>query len=570
MTGMLHLAKLVISGCDSSIDGSFDLGRAVTPRCQCWAVLLLVLSAVLCQQALAQDSGRPRLAVVVSNADYSQMGRLRNPTADGQLVASSLRAAGFSVTHLRNLNDQEFRVALRQVARDSAKADVTLFYFAGHGVQIGGTNYLLPVDVPLPESEDDVRLASVSADDVLSVIKSAYKIVVLDACRDNPVLGRALSTGRGSSYKRGLSVVAPPSESKGGVFIAYSTQTDAVAVDGEGANSPFAESFARHVGTNASIDDMFAMVTRDVLQKTNGVQRPFKYASLDTIFCLTGDCSRPVSPGAVASIAPTTIASVPLGSVKELFTRLNAEKSERDRKQIEQQLWERLRSALPKRVPHGYYKDEGGNLEIYGYEPASVSSDGRTASVTVRKGVLNGASVSFDESDSTTYSIDCVRHELAPTKRIFIGGVKLFSQAEQQEKLIKVQKGSIYESLERAVCSTMFRVSPMWAIDEIEWAEIGPGIFNATNFYYQDPVTPDVKYVLSRREAAPDPLLGNSLLYSWLGVNCRTNEFVADGYYSATRGGVVVAAIANAGKWAPPNIDSPAANTIVLVCERAK
>ena len=103
-----------------------------------------------------------------------------------------------------------------------------------HAAQIGGINYLLPVDVPKPEQEDDIRLASISADDVLSVIKSQYKILVLDACRDNPVLGRALSRGRGASYKHGLAAIAPPSDAVSGVFIAYSTQTDAIAIDGEG------------------------------------------------------------------------------------------------------------------------------------------------------------------------------------------------------------------------------------------------------------------------------------------------------------------------------------------------
>jgi uncharacterized caspase-like protein len=221
--------------------------------------MLLGMGTLFQAAVLAADAGKSRIAVVISNADYSELGSLRNPEGDEQLVASALRNAGFTVTYLKNLKDEQFRAALRQVARDSAKTDVTLVYYAGHGAQVAGVNYLLPVDIPQPEQEDDIRLASVSADDVLAVIKSPYKILILDACRDNPTLGRALSRGRSAAYKTGLAPVTPPAEAAGGVFIAYSTQTNAIAMDGDGANSPFAEAFAAHVGTRTSIDDMFAL-----------------------------------------------------------------------------------------------------------------------------------------------------------------------------------------------------------------------------------------------------------------------------------------------------------------------
>jgi uncharacterized caspase-like protein len=538
-------------------------------RCILALIGAIAMTSLLDEAALAAESGRSRLAVVVSNGDYVALGTLRNPIADGRLVASSLRAAGFNVTYVQNLNDEQFRAALRQIARDSATAEVTLIYYAGHGAQIGGINYLLPVDVPLPEQEDDIRLTSVSADDVLSVIKSPYKILVLDACRDNPNLARALSRGRGVSFKRGLATVEPPAEETGGVFIAYSTQTDAVALDGEGANSPFAESFAQYVGNRVSIDDMFAMVTRDVLKKTNGSQRPFKYASLDTVYCLTGACSSTASLGVTAPAAASAAAPALTVSAPEMFAKLNAGKSPAARLPIENLLWQQLRAALPKRVIYGRAVQDGKTV-IFVFEPATAVSDGRQASTTVRVGGWKDGSATFDESESADLGIDCDRHAVTMTKRQSGGAVKLFTRAEQnaQTTVLDMSGGAPNVGLVEALCMAPLRFTPLWALDSLQWVSIGTGYDAAPAIYYKDPSAGEVQDLFVRVTISAPNINGVSIHYQWLGINCRTRQFEDSRGFGATADRVILTVYDNKATWSPFKDASPEANAYVLLCDQ--
>lgn len=142
-----------------------------------------------------------------------------------------------------------------------------------------------------PRRESDVPLLAINVNDVLKSINSKIKVLILDACRDNPVMSRSLKGSRGGST-RGL---AAPQQTEtfqsGGVFIAYATESGDVASDGKGLNSPFTIALAEHISKPISIDDMFSLVTRDVRRLTNNAQRPFKYASMESVVCLSGPCS---------------------------------------------------------------------------------------------------------------------------------------------------------------------------------------------------------------------------------------------------------------------------------------
>ena len=539
-------------------------------------VAFLCLGACL---ASAGETGKPKIAIVVANSRYLELGVLRNPTADGQLVASALRNAGFSVTFLQNVRDEQFRSTLRDIAKSSARVDVTLFYYAGHAAQIGGVNYLLPIDVPRPEQEDDIRLASISADDVLSVIKSPYKVVVLDACRDNPVLGRALSRGRGAGYKHGLAPISPSSEASGGIFIAYSTQTDAVAIDGDGANSPFAESFAKYADTPASIDDMFAMVTRDVLKKTNGFQRPFKYASLDTVFCLAG-C--PTGSRLETSATEARPSHAIAGSVRDAFVSLNSAKSVEERTQLEDRLTRQLLDALPKVISYGWIITPEGKHEVYGFEPGSVVRDGHRFSTRVRTGEFKDGEVLYDESSSVKYSLDCDNHTMVRLESESQGSVKLFTRAEQRaEAEANTNKpGTIAASLERILCTTPIRLMPLWAVDEVQWVAIGvatpPGTSSTISYAaapgvaYQDTSNNAHRYVLIRwTGAVQDDAYGTVTRYSWMETECESKRFRLDGTIALTKKGVAVSFFGNEFPWATDiNDGSPAMNAQVLLCDQ--
>ena len=137
-----------------------------------------------------------------------------------------------------------------------------------------------------------MQLSSLKVDDIINSLKSKTKIVFLDACRDNPVLIKNLSSGRGS-FRGGLAAAKNSSldESSGGVFIAYATDAGNIAADGQGqTNSPFTTALLQYIKQPVSIDDMFSMVVKEVRAKTNNKQKPYKYASLDGIVCLPGYC----------------------------------------------------------------------------------------------------------------------------------------------------------------------------------------------------------------------------------------------------------------------------------------
>jgi uncharacterized caspase-like protein len=235
-----------------------------------------------------------RLALVIGNSNYANLRKLSNPINDARSIADVLQKLGYKTQLLLDASDQKIRSEVRKFASDSGKADVALIYYAGHGAQLNGNNYLLPVDIDIPRTEADIQFAGLKLDDLVNSIGSGTKIVFLDACRDNPALFKNIVSGRGSS-PLGLAPATAsnftPTKPGGGVFIAYATDAGSVADDGHGAHSPFTEALLRYIQKPVSIDDMFSLVTREVRLVTKNTQRPYKYASLENIVCLTPACA---------------------------------------------------------------------------------------------------------------------------------------------------------------------------------------------------------------------------------------------------------------------------------------
>ena len=233
-----------------------------------------------------------RLALVIGNSGYVNLPKLSNPMNDARAVADALEKMGYQTSLLLDASEQKIRREVRQFAGDSTKADVALVFYAGHGAQVNGNNYLLPTDMDIPRTVD-IQFSGLKVDDLVNSIASNTKIVFLDACRDNPVLFKNIVKGRGSS-PAGL---APASSSNfeqksgGGVFIAYATDAGAVADDGNGSHSPFTQALLRNIQKPISIDDMFSFVTKEVRLVTKNAQRPYKYASLENIVCVAPNCS---------------------------------------------------------------------------------------------------------------------------------------------------------------------------------------------------------------------------------------------------------------------------------------
>jgi uncharacterized caspase-like protein len=223
----------------------------------------------------ASDSQR-RIALVIGNANY-QSSPLRNPINDAEDTASALRNLGFQVTLGMDMTRKEMRRVIRAFGESLNQGGVGLFYYAGHGMQVGGTNYLIPIgaDIGL---EDEVQDEAVDAGLVLRKMDSAgnaMNMVFLDACRDNP-FARSFR----SSFK-GLAQMDAPS----GSLIVYSTAPGSVAADGEGRNGVFTKNLLAHLNeSGVELSQMMKSVRSNVRKVTNGKQVPWESSSLEGNF----------------------------------------------------------------------------------------------------------------------------------------------------------------------------------------------------------------------------------------------------------------------------------------------
>ena len=236
--------------------------------------LLLIL---LCLPFVVFSQEEKRLALVIGNANYDK-GLLQNPVNDALLIAETLIKLEFEVILDTNLSDKTaFKESIRKFGNKRPNYDVGFVYYAGHGIQVGSENYLLPTKEVF-ESEYDVQDYGVSVQDIMRYLtdqSNQVNILILDACRDNPFEGVWKKTR--SLKGDGLAKIPPPT----GSLIAFSTDAGNTAADGDGVNSVYCESLCKNMQLeNTSLDQVFRNVRSDVLQKTNNQQRPIEASQL--------------------------------------------------------------------------------------------------------------------------------------------------------------------------------------------------------------------------------------------------------------------------------------------------
>jgi hypothetical protein len=228
-----------------------------------------------------------KAALVIGNSKYAsvdpskyvKVDPLKNPANDATAVKDALTAIGFNVILKQDVTEREFEMTLGDFAREAARADIALFYFAGHGVQFQGQNYLLPVDANLIDS-NDIEFASIAMERAISATSKAQKIkiIVLDACRSRvSVHNRSASRSLPDiGISEGLAPITNNISNADGMIIFYSAEPGMEAQDGAGeANSPFAQSFSRRIlARNVKIQDVFNLVSSDVYASTNKLQHP--------------------------------------------------------------------------------------------------------------------------------------------------------------------------------------------------------------------------------------------------------------------------------------------------------
>jgi hypothetical protein len=309
--------------------------------------LLLALAALVVWGA-AGAAAENRIALVIGNGAYQSAPVLDNPPNDAKDVAEALKSLGFEVTLGVDLDQAGMQRAIADFSKKTPAADVSLFYYGGHGLQVSSHNYLIPVDAQLRTIED-IEKRTVHFDDVLDAQTkgNGVHLVFLDACRNNPIKNASVLL-----KSSGLARVG----NAAGFLIAFATQPDNVAFDGAGRNSPFAQSLLGHMATpGVDISSLMIAVRRDVIATTGGAQVPWENSSLTRQFYFAGASDSGSSPETMlwqlaggqrdANLLSIYLERYPKGphaeEVRSLMSQVGgaAAPSQRDAGVVEDDLW---------------------------------------------------------------------------------------------------------------------------------------------------------------------------------------------------------------------------------------
>jgi uncharacterized caspase-like protein len=279
-------------------------------------LIFLLCTLILPLAAHAEN----RVALVIGNGAYEVIGRLRNPVNDATLIAQSLRNVGFDVTEVSDQTEDQMGITIDDFIARARDADVAAVYYAGHGLQKDGGNYLMPIDAQL-RSESAISREGIALNDLTAALADVpISMIFLDACRNNPfaaaLQSAALADGRNAGITRGLAVVRTP----GDMLVTFATLPNTVALDGDADNSPFAIALARHMSTpDVEVSVLMKRVTADVMAATDREQRPQQLSQMMTEFYFSrSDASTTATPQAVVAAPakkPATVQKSALLSV---------------------------------------------------------------------------------------------------------------------------------------------------------------------------------------------------------------------------------------------------------------
>ncbi|MDX8467187.1 caspase family protein [Mesorhizobium sp. VK23B] len=303
---------------------------------------ILFVLAAFGAEAATQDAAK-RVALVIGNSKYVNAVPLPNPANDAQLIASTLRNAGFEVIEGVDQDNAGMHSLISKFTEESYNADLAVIFYAGHGMQVDGKNYLIPVDAELT-SPAYLKTRTVQIDEFMAALPSdpAVGVIILDACRDNP-LARTLAASLPKS--RSLGAGLAPVEAKadgvgtGGVLIAYATDPGAIAFDGNGVDSPYSLALAKHLTEpGVEIQSALTRVRGEVTEATQGRQRPWHNASLGREVFLGKPAAETAPANPVADASKTTAAAGPAPVA-----------SEPPSWEVEQRLWDEAskKNAIP-------------------------------------------------------------------------------------------------------------------------------------------------------------------------------------------------------------------------------
>ena len=247
------------------------------PKRRLWRVFVPMALFLLSVQATSATASE-RVALVIGNAHYAHAPKLNNPLNDARDIGAAFGRMGFAVTRVENADRPAMWRSLQEFSRTAANSDTAVVFYAGHGIEVDERNFLVPVDARLV-SDWDVEREAVPLDLLMRAVERAQRlrVVILDACRDNPFSLSMQRAGATRSIGRGLAPVEP----SGGTLVAYAAKGGTPASDGDGPNSPYSEALLRYLEVpGLDVGRLFRKVHDAVMDSTGGVQEPFVYGSL--------------------------------------------------------------------------------------------------------------------------------------------------------------------------------------------------------------------------------------------------------------------------------------------------
>jgi uncharacterized caspase-like protein len=372
--------------------------------------LLILAIGLACGPAHADR----RVALVIGNSAYKSAPKLGNPVNDATLVGGMFKKAGFDSVDVRlDLSASEMRRMLREFAGRTRDAEIAVIYYAGHGIELDGTNYLIPTDATL-ETDGDVLDETIPVERALFAVEPAkqLRLIILDACRDNPFSKSMKRTLASRAIGRGLAKVEPTSPN---TMIAFAAKAGSTASDGDSKNSPFAIALVEHLPKpGLDLRKAFGFVRDDVLKSTNFKQEPYVYGSLG------GD-------------------DVPLVAVKPAATGPQANPQDAIRRDYELALqlatrdgWEAFLAAYPE----GFYANLAkGQLNKIAAEETRASAEQKANAAEQQKARLIAERAQKAEQDKAAAAAKAAEEaRIAAEKQKQIEQMKA-EAAEQQRKV---------------------------------------------------------------------------------------------------------------------------------------
>lgn len=349
-----------------------------------------------------------RVALVYGNGNYQNAPKLANPVNDAALITSSLKQVGFTVITITDGDQAAMQKGLEDFGRRAQNADIALFYFAGHGLQVGGRNWLIPVDANI-ETSTDLPARAISANTVLELMElsgAKARIAILDACRNNP-LTRSLTR----ATTRGLAKI---DSSAAGSMIIFATAPGDVALDGTGANSPFSKALAKQIlQPGLEVRQMIGRVRADVMADTNDKQVPWvNEAIVGDIYLASAPIENSTNSGSQNSATVTSTNNSSSTALEIAFWETVKDSGDVDMLQL-----------YASKYPEGVF------IEIANARITKLSS--KTAAGT--KSDLGFSSTNDQQSSLANDRSIVRRQELENAARKFVGDLQRISSADAAE-----------------------------------------------------------------------------------------------------------------------------------------